>query len=172
MERFCGGDAPAFDALFRRHGPAVQAFLGRMVSDAALAEDLLQTTFLSVVRSRGRFTPGSRVLPWIFAIASNAARDALRRRKSRPEDLAAAGAPAADLAVHPPAVDPGLSRELEAALDALPALQREALVMHKINGLSFEEIAQALGTTSTAVRIRAHRAYERLRQTLGHLREP
>jgi RNA polymerase sigma factor (sigma-70 family) len=63
--------------------------------------------------------------------------------------------------------DPGLRRKLERALAALPAQQREAVVMHKVHGLSFDDIAESLGVTSTAARIRAHRGYERLRELLG-----
>src|SRR3954447_325155 len=88
MDRFCLGDEAAFDELHRRHGRDVHAFLSRMVRDPALAEDLLQTTFLSIVRSRGRYEKGAPVGPWFFTIAANAARDALRKRRTSLEDLA------------------------------------------------------------------------------------
>lgn len=82
MEAFRGGDAQAFDALFRRHAPLVRGYLLRLVmGDHAQADDLVQATFLSVVRARGRFLRGARFKPWLYAIATNAARDARRRRK-------------------------------------------------------------------------------------------
>ena len=93
MERFCRGDENAFESLYVRYAPAVLAFLTRMVRDAALAEDLLQVTFLSVVRARGRYQPGTTVRGWVFAIAANAGRDALRRQRSRREDLTAGDLP-------------------------------------------------------------------------------
>lgn len=169
MERFCQGDAQAFDALFVRKAPELQAFLTRLVRDPALAEDLLQLTFLSVSRSRDRFERGARVSPWLYAIAANAARDALRRRKRTREEAASVlEALPADAA---PERDPALARRLDQALATLPLPQREAVVLHHVMGWSFEEMAAALGTTSTAMRIRAHRGYEKLRVLLAPLRE-
>jgi RNA polymerase sigma-70 factor (ECF subfamily) len=168
MDRFCSGDGAAFDALFTRHAPGVQAFLHRMVRDRALAEDLLQMTFLSVVRSQDRFQPGAKVAPWLFSIAANTARDALRRRGRQAEDAMDEAAHQADTAVPS---DPALARRIQEALDALPEQQREAVVLLRLHGWSFEDMAEALGCTSVAVRIRAHRGYERLRDVLGPLLE-
>src|SRR5687768_5651896 len=80
MDRFCRGERGACEALFDRYLARVRAFLRPMVRDAALAEDLTQSTFLSVVRSKDRYLSGSPLAPWIFTIAANAARSALRRR--------------------------------------------------------------------------------------------
>ncbi|MBK7860930.1 MAG: RNA polymerase sigma factor [Archangiaceae bacterium] len=165
MARFCRDDEAAFDLLFERHSRSVYAFIARMVRDDALAEDLMQATFLSVVRSRMRYTQGTAVLPWLFTIAGNAARDALRRVRH-------ADAHARAEAQHEPKsseapADPVLRKHLMAALDGLSAEQREAVVLHKVEGWSFSEIARAAGITETAARIRAHRGYEKLRQLLG-----
>jgi len=65
MERFCRGDEAAFEMLYERHAPAVFGFLQRMMREPALAEDVLQTTFLSVVRARGRYEPDSSVRAWM-----------------------------------------------------------------------------------------------------------
>lgn len=168
MEQFCRGDENAFDILYARYAPQVQAFLVRMVRDAALAEDLLQATFLSVVRARGRYQPGTTVRAWVFAIAANAGRDALRRRRARredpsgPDEVVVADAPA-----DPP--DPAAARAVQEALMRLPFEQREAVVLHKMQDLSFEEIATALGITVSAAKVRAHRGYHRLRELLAPL---
>jgi RNA polymerase sigma-70 factor (ECF subfamily) len=169
MARFCDGDARAFDALFDRLGPAVQRFLSGMVRDAALAEDLTQTTFLSVIRSRDRYQRGAPVAPWVLSIAGNAARDTLRRRKLNVETQSKLTDPVPAVEAAPP--DPGLRRQLEQALMQLPEAQREAVLLHKLQGYSFDQIAQMLGTTSTAARLKAHRGYERLKQLLGHLED-
>jgi RNA polymerase sigma-70 factor (ECF subfamily) len=169
MERFCRGDESAFETLYARHAPPTLAFLTRMVRDQALAEDLLQTTFLSVVRARGRYQPGTAVRSWVFAIAANAGRDALRRRRARREDLSTTGASPEGVAPGTPLVDPGAARAVEAALMRLPVDQREAVVLHKMQELSFEEIAAALGITVGAAKVRAHRGYERLRVLLAPL---
>jgi RNA polymerase sigma-70 factor (ECF subfamily) len=167
MNQYCDGDTKALEVLFDRHARGVHAFLARMVRDGALAEDLLQSTFLSVVRSSDRYQRGSPVMPWLLTIAANAARDSLRRAKLNPEVLADLAPPEQP---HEPAQpDPAMRKRIEAAFAELPLQQREAVVMHKINGLSFEQIAHALDITSTAARIRAHRGYERLRELLGDL---
>ena len=173
MDAFCLGDEAAFDELFRRHSRPIHAFLGRMVRDPALAEDLLQTTFLSIVRSRGRYQRGAPVAPWFFSIAANAARDALRHRRVSVEDLARRDdLPSPEGSVDPELPDPGLARAISDAFAALPPQQREAVLLHRVQGWSFEAIAEALGTTSAAARVRAHRGYEKLKALLGgHLEE-
>ncbi len=171
MERFCQGDDTAFDTLFSRHGPRVNALMRTMVRDQALAEDLVQTTFLSIVRTRDRYPHGAPVVPWIFTIATNAARDVLRRKGLKIEELTATGETPREVAAPTgsPESDPGLKRALDDALGKLPASHREAVVLHKVQGLSFAEIAETLGITSQAARLRAHRGYEKLRELLAPL---
>jgi RNA polymerase sigma-70 factor (ECF subfamily) len=164
MVRFTGGDEEAFGALHARYAGPLHGFLRRMLRDPALAEDVLQTTFLHVVRGRGRYESGMGVRPWFFAIAANAARDALRRRKVRAERPMSEEH---DPGVEPALPDPALARALGAALGALPVDQREAVLLHKVEGLSFDEIGRALGISTGAAKLRAHRGYEKLRAALG-----
>ncbi len=162
MERFCQGDARAFDALFRRYGQPVHRYLCRLVKSSAAAEDLCQATFVSLVKARGRFQPGARFRPWLYAIATNAARDHLRRRVE-------AVTPEGELPEEPVAPagrDVGLEKAVRAALEQLPPAQREAIVLHRFEGMSFSEIADAVGLSESAVKVRAHRGYERLRALL------
>jgi RNA polymerase sigma factor (sigma-70 family) len=170
MEAFRGGDAKAFDTLFSRFAAPVRSYLLRMVGNGAQADDLVQATFLSVVRARGRFLRGSRFKPWLYAIATNAARDARRRGKS--ESLTDDGS-LPDEAAEPAVVkDPGLERQVRQALAQLPDAQREAIVLHRFEGLSFAEIAQVVGLTESAVKVRAHRGYQALRGLLQGVWEP
>jgi RNA polymerase sigma-70 factor (ECF subfamily) len=169
MERFCQGDEAAFEALFSRHASGVQAFLQRMVRDRPLAEDLTQTAFLSFVRARGRWVRGSGVRPWLYGIAANAARDTLRRSSKHLEDVSATGELPAGDSVAPALSDPALARQLEGALARIPEQQREAVILHHLDGFSFAEIAETLGVSVTAAKLRAHRGYEKLRELLGHL---
>jgi RNA polymerase sigma-70 factor (ECF subfamily) len=169
MTRFCAGDARAFDTLFTRHAPAVRRYLVRVTGHAATADDLVQATFLSVVRARGRFLSGARFKPWLYALATNAARDAHRRGKA--ETLTDDGA-MPDEAVDPQLSDPGLERQVRLALSKLPEAQREAIVLHRFEGLSFAEIAAIVGLTESAVKVRAHRGYETLRTVLKGVWEP
>ncbi len=171
MDAFREGDAQAFDALFSRYAPLVRSYLRRMAGgDSAHADDLLQATFLSVVRARGRFSRGARFKPWLYAIATNAARDAHRRGKS--EALTDDGTVPEQEAEPVALKDPGLERQVQKALAQLPAAQREAIVLHRFEGLSFAEVAQVVGLTESAVKVRAHRGYEALRGLLKGVWEP
>ena len=172
MERFCQGDGRAFDALYLRYRVPLHGFFRRMVGSTAAADDLLQVTFLHVVKARGRYARGEPLRPWLYAIARNAARDHLRlahhrevggesserslSRLEAPEEVVAAGAD--EVAA------------LQRALAALPPKYREAVVMHQLEGLSFTEVARAVDSTPGAVKVRAHRGYQRLREVLAALR--
>jgi RNA polymerase sigma factor (sigma-70 family) len=167
MERFLGGDSAAFDALFARHAARLRGYLRRMVGPAA-ADDVTQTTFLSVVRSRGRFQAGARFRPWLYAIASNAARDHVRRaRFEQPTD----SGDLPEQVTEDVLPDPALEAAVQRALAQLPLAQREAILLHRFQGFSFAEIAETLGLTESAVKVRAHRGYVQLRQLLAHLGE-
>src|SRR5215471_12838199 len=159
MARFCDGELPAFEKLFQRYGRPIRAYLTRLVGPSP-AEDLAQATFLSVVRARGRFDRKARFRPWLYTIATNAARDHLRRRRF--EQLSADGElplPGSDGAL---AKDAGLEQAIRAALEQLPPTQRLAVVMHRFQALSFAEIAEVLESSESVVKARARRGYERL----------
>lgn len=162
LARFQLGERAAFEALFRRFAPALTSYLTRVTGSAAAAEDAVQLTFLSVVRSSDQFRVGSRVKPWLYAIATNAARD--RHRRTRHEASGADDAVEAGL----DAVlgDVGLRRRLLAALQQLPAPQREAVVLHRLEGWSFAEIAEVVGANEVAVKLRAFRGTQTLRTLL------
>lgn len=164
MQRFVDGDARAFDVLFARHVSTVRSYLLRLSGATATADDLTQITFVSVVKGRGRFQLGATFKPWLFAIATNAARDWARRGKF--ESVAADGETPDVEAERPAEFDPGLSKVVKAALAQLPQTQREAIVLHRFEGLSFAEIAAHSGVTESAIKVRAHRGYERLRELL------
>ena len=164
MERFLEGDARAFDALFGRHVANLRGYLQRLSGSAAVADDLTQTTFVSMVRGRGRFQAGSKVKPWLYAIATNAARD--WRRRTKFEAVSEDGTLPEGEAEPGPERDPGLEKAVKAALAQLPEAQREAIMLNRYEGLSFAEIAATAGVTESAVKVRAHRGYERLRELL------
>lgn len=165
MESFCKGDAAAFDSIFRRYAVSIHRYLRPLVAGDSQAQDLCQATFLSLVRSRGRYQRGLPLKPWLYAIATNAARDHLRRK--RPEELTPTGeVPHQAAAEAAPEQDAGMARAVWAALAQLPENQREAIVLHRFEGLSFPEVAATVGASESAVKVRAHRGYERLRKLL------
>ncbi len=170
MEQFCQGDASAFDALFTRHAAAIRGYLHKVTGQRSAAEDLTQATFLSVLRARGRFLRGSKLKPWLYAIATNAARD--WRRRGVHEKVTDEGTTPDSVAEPALLADPGLEKVVRAALEQLPEAQREAIVLHRFEGLSYAEIAETAGVTESAVKVRAHRGAETLRVLLKGVWEP
>jgi RNA polymerase sigma-70 factor (ECF subfamily) len=173
MTRYCDGDASAFRELYALVAPRLLGYLLKMARSRPLAEDLLQQTFLKVHRARAAYVRGADPLPWLYAIAHRTFIDETRRRKrvqpagdDVPEvaaDLTGTSAERRD----DPRVDPELARAALAALAELPALQREAVVLTKLDGKTVAEAAAIAGTTVGAMKVRAHRGYEALRRLLG-----
>ncbi len=173
MDAYVAGDAGAFEALFERLAPRAHAFFVRSFGDVALADDLLQVTFMKLHRARADYHSGSPVRSWFFSIAARVRFDELRRRHRLREDVdsdtlermvdgsAEAGEVALDRA--------GVAGAVRAAVERLPAAQRLVVHLHRIEGLSFEDIARMLGVTEGAVRQRAFRGYVALRKDLAPL---
>ena len=184
MAAYVRGDPAAFDRLFATLAPAVHGFFLRSFGNRALADDLLQITFLKIHRARSSYQPTRPLRPWIFTIAARVRLDELRRRYALPEDADEARLAAAEEALAAQAVDtPGtdalveerdrgrVAEQVRAALARLPESQRVVVHLHRYEELTFGEIAKVLGTTEGAVKLRAFRAYERLRTELASLVE-
>lgn len=175
MAAYCDGDRRAFEQLFGLLGPRLHGFFMRSFESQSVADDLLQTTFMKVHRARSEYRRDLPVRPWVFSIAARVRLDEFRRRKRSPEDLdeaelARADADQALAAEAPRSVEVGERATLvRAALDALPESQRVIVHLHRFEGMTFPEIARLLGTTEGAVKLRAFRAYERLRKQLRSL---
>lgn len=168
MGRYADGDAAAFEAVYATLEPLVRRSLTRWVGPE-LTPDLAQKTFLKVHRARQKYRRGSPVGPWVLAIARNLAIDEMRRQGRAREDLTREG-----LMPEPPALDgtpPDEKGEIieavREAIAALPPSQRTVVAMHKLEERPFKEVAAQLGIKEGAARIRAHRAYDRLRKHLA-----
>ena len=173
MLAWTGGDRRAFEALFTRLAPRLHGFFARSFRDEGIADDLLQVTFMKVHRARDQYRKEGRVLPWIFGVAARVRLDELRKRRRLPED---ADEEAVERAEDQESATPeqSLSQKdraaaVQAALAALPESYRVVIHLHRFEGLSFPEIAQVLGSTAGAVKLRAFRGYERLRESLASL---
>jgi RNA polymerase sigma-70 factor (ECF subfamily) len=166
MTAYVAGDAGAFRALFERHAAALERFLLRDLSEREQARDLVQQSFLQLHRARLDFDPKQRLKPWLYTIALNLKREHFRRRKRRPER------PDAEIADRQP-VEPRGQQQIDArrsvawALEHIPADQREVIELHWLAGLSFPELAESMGISVAAAKVRAHRGYVRLRELLG-----
>ena len=167
MAAYLAGDQAAHRALFDRLAPVLTALIRRQLRDEAEAEDVLQRTFLAMHRARHDFRPGARVRPWVFTIAMNLVRDTFRRRKRRRES------PLELDGRHDPVVwsESGLERAEEAALvrraiASLPRDQRRAVELHWLEERPFAEIAELVGASVSAVKVRAHRGYKKMKRWL------
>ena len=148
----------------------------KMARDKALADDLLQQTFLKVHRARAAYVRGADPVPWIYAIAHRTFLDEARKQKRAvvrvpegdelPEQQADLRGDSPERKDEPRA-DPELLGAALAALAELPTQQREAVVLTKLDGKSVAEAAEIAGTTVGAMKVRAHRGYEALRKLLG-----
>lgn len=171
MDRYAAGDDAAFVEVYDAVAPRLYVYLRRQTRDGALAEDVLQQTLLKMHVARGTFLTGAAVMPWAYAIARRLFIDNLRR--GRREVLAPTDEPRdAEVSADAPAADElvaasELALRLEVELARLPEAQRTAFALVKQEGLSMAEAAGVLGTTVSAVKLRAFRAYQTLRAALG-----
>jgi RNA polymerase sigma factor (sigma-70 family) len=164
------GDADAFAVFYRRHAGAVTGFHRRRVASAELAFDLTAETFASLVSALGRFDPArGSARGWLFGIAVNEWRQALRRQQV--EDRARRR-----LALEPIVLDDeavalvesvGAPGAWEAALAALPPAEREAIEARVLAEGSYDEIAARLRCSEAVVRQRVSRGLRRLRETMA-----
>lgn len=171
MERVRAGDEEAFAALMGRWERPVKSLVARIVLNASEAEELAQEAFVRLWRRREDFRPGAEFRPWLLAIAVNLARNRRRWWRRRPSvDLDAwleSGGDAVDVTGGAGALERAERvGAVQAAVAALPADLREALVLFEYEELSQGEIAAVLGTTPKAVESRVARAREKLRRTL------
>jgi RNA polymerase sigma factor (sigma-70 family) len=158
MQGYVAGDSRAFDALFSRYA----------------------ATFLKVHAARTTYDPGLPVRPWLFGIAARVRIDELRRRyraaeRASDEELGELTLPHSDSPDRWPEANEEAER-VRGAIDLLPEAQRVVVLLHRFEGLTFAEIAEALSVegpklTEVAVRVRAFRAFAALRESLADLVE-
>lgn len=173
MQAYVEGDVAAFQRLFASLAPSLRRFFARSVRDPTVADDLTQTTFLKLHRSRRSWKRGERLRPWVFTIAGRVRSDWLRTQRGEPEPLDEERLEAADGAVDPASAlgVRELGEEVQGAIDELSEPQRVVVHLHRFEGLGFADIGRILGISEGAARVRAFRAYEELRKRLAHLHD-
>ena len=167
MQGYLDGRIEAFDALYAAFAGRLRGYLLSQCRDAALADDLLQDTFLQIHRSRRTYQPGRPVTPWVYAIARHVY---LMRRRSagrrvRFEERLAADTRSSDVA-HDALDSIADGDAVQRALRGVPPDQRQALLMHHVEGWSFVEIAARLGIRVNAAKTRAFRGMKKMREHL------
>ena len=166
LNAFRHGEIDAFETLFHQHQRAVYGWILRIVRNPAAAEDLTVETFWRIHRAHARFDPSRGFEGWARRIATHAALDWMRSRRGEIERTA-------ELLVDPPApavADPAVSAEIREktarAFQRLPPKLRIAAVLAVIEEQPHKDVAEALGISVAAVKVRVFRALRLLRKDL------
>ncbi|MCJ7798511.1 MAG: RNA polymerase sigma factor RpoE [Polaromonas sp.] len=173
VERTVAGDQKAFELLVIKYQRRIQRLIGRMVRDVDLVEDIAQETFIRAYRALAQFRGEAQFYTWLYRIAINTAKKALMDLKRNPtvsensfksgdddetspleNELTSAETPDAVLA------SKEIAEIINTAMDALPDELRQAITLREIEGLSYEEISEAMSCPIGTVRSRIFRARE------------
>lgn len=178
IDRVLRGEVNAFGTLVERYQKPIFNLMYRMAGSSDKAADLTQETFIRAYQKLERFHPGKKFFPWLYSIGLNLARDFARKKTWNPE----AGYP-----LNPESFSgcnsPGDQHDrmcesleflrLEKALDELPLIYREALILRYHDECSMRDIAAALDLSVSAAKMRVHRGLDMLReQYKGGTHEP
>ena len=178
MLRVKRGDRAAFAALVEKYRQPLLNFIFRTLRDETAAEDLAQTVFLQVYKSRDRYERTAKFSTWLFTIARNLCLNELRRRSRHPaESIEEAHAEHDDqprqqyedkahIAAPEKLLHGELAQKIEEALAALPENQRTAILLCRQDELSYEEIAEVLDCSLSATKSLIHRGRETLKEKL------
>lgn len=177
LVRLRDGDRSVFGILVRRYERELYGYLRRYLGDDDLADDVFQNTFVAVFLKVKQYEPGRPARPWLYAIATNQAIDALRkknRRADRRADALVAAdddgeprplfelVPAADCAP-PDHADRAEQRELvRAAVDRLPDILKQVVLLAYFQGMKYRDIADVLDIPVGTVKSRLHAALTKL----------
>lgn len=177
LEQFLGGDISAYERLVARHEKPVFNFIRRMIGHPQEAEDLTQEVFIRVYEQAKRLTEKRAFRSWLWSIAANLCRDHLKRQVYRrhlsidhdvnlDRDLASLSSPDRDLE------EAEVGQIIDRAIAALKADRRMVIVLREYQGLSYEEIAEAVGCPVSTIKSRLHMARQELRKRLAFLLDP
>lgn len=182
MQRVRDGDSAAFRELFAKYGEAVVNFASRFVNNRHRAEELAQDAFFQIYRARSRYEPKARFTTYLYRVVTNLCLNELRRfdyqgrtepLEGRPQRDAEEGSRELADDSLPIAEDRLAGIEtgarIQKVLDKLPPNQKSALLLSRVEGLSYQEVAQCLATTESAVKSLIFRATQTLRQELVDL---
>ncbi len=161
-----GGDEQAAAELVRRHARALARFLAGGGAHEADLDDLVQETFIRAFRAVGKFRGHCQFRTWLLAIGGNVLKDAARRAKRVRVVPLADDLRATEGDPHERTVAGEMEGRLQEGLQRLARMQREVFLLRAQQGLAYEEIAVALGTSPGAARVHYHHAVKRLKEYL------
>lgn len=161
-----GGAGDMLGVLFDRYQVPLFSFYSKLTGNRAASEDLVQEVFVRILKYRRSYRPGTAFRPWIYKIARNAHADQMRRRRPEVEFQP-------EMEPRAPHSDSASANQQEAllhrALLELPEDKREVLLLNRFQGLPYNEIAELTGSQVGAVKVRAHRALQELREIFHRL---
>ena len=166
VDCLCNGDLDALGLLYQRYGKDVRSLLLRVEPSMRRedADDLCQEVFLTLVDTLNRYEEQGKMRSWLFGIAVRKARSWRRRRWTRFVLGRQHGEAAAGVSLQADRVEERViaRQRVDAVLRAMPASQREVVVLNVVEGLSARETAAVLGISENAVATRLHRARQAL----------
>ena len=164
MRRVQEGDEETYRILLNEIGPLLYGYVRRRVFDKNLVDDVYQEVLFTLHRARHSYLTDRPFAPWLFTLAHNAFLDAIGKNRK----FAEREVPVEDLpeAAQPEDSPEGLTDELHQALERLPKSLRVPVEMLKLQGLTVEEAAQRLKISVSALKVRAHRGYAKLKTIL------
>jgi RNA polymerase sigma-70 factor (ECF subfamily) len=184
MVRYQQGEVRAFEVLLGRHRKSVFNFILRYVGDKETAEDLLQETFMRVIKGADAYKRQAKFTTWLYTIARNLCVDQTRRRKHRKHaSLDAPMAadddsgtlldvlPSGEMASDRKSVNKQLYQRLQGAIGALSEEQREVFLMREFLDMPFKQIADVVGVPENTVKSRMRYALEKLRLDLDEYKD-
>lgn len=174
MELVSAGDSGAFEQLVERHQQLVVGTVGRMLGNSSDAEDIAQQVFVRVWKSAKRYVPRAKFTTWLLKITRNLVFNELRRRSRHPQvplqgESEEEERPIRDenaTAPNAAMLEQELQKEIDAAIANLPETQRLAVILRRYEELSYEEIAETLDQSVSAVKSLLFRARTELRASL------
>ena len=184
MVQYQAGEVRAFELLLSRHRKPVFNFILRFVGDRETAEDLLQETFMRVIKGADAYKRQAKFTTWLYTIARNLCVDQTRRRKHRKHASldAPMGAdddsgtlldviPSGEMASDRKSVNKQLYQRLQGAIGALSEEQREVFLMREFLDMPFKQIADVVGVPENTVKSRMRYALEKLRLDLDEYKD-
>jgi RNA polymerase sigma-70 factor (ECF subfamily) len=160
IKRCQQNDMGAYKMIFETYGQSLLRTAQRLLGNRQDAEDAVQTTFLKLFRSINNFKFKAKFSTYIFRILINNCYDTLKKHRVHVENLERA-----NLSVNP---EPGLSLDLETAVEKLPRRMKACFILHAIEDFKYREIAQILNMRMGTVKANIFRAKEHLRHHLGN----
>ncbi len=167
MLRFARGDISAFEQILKKYKDMVINLAYRFVQNYPEAEDIAQEVFLKIYQSAINYKPSAKLSTWVYRITANLSLNYLRSKKHLPTvpleeslEITESVTPDSDFEKKE------LTKRVKKALNSLPENQRLAVILQKYENLSYEEIAEIIGVSSSAVDSLIQRAKENLRRTL------